>query len=406
VWMIDLGLGLMVAALSVPVGVLLAECLAALLPEPVPVPSRDGQGPVRTAVLIPAHDEGAGIAGTVDQLLPQLDPSDRLVVIADNCTDSTAERARQAGAEVIERIDPNRRGKGHAIAFGLRQLDADPPDVVVLVDADCRLAEGGVRTLVRQAHAHDRPVQGEYLIAAPQNPTPLSVVSALALLVRNRVRPRGLRRLGLPCHLTGSGMAFPWRVLREAPPTGSELVEDLVMGIEMALMGSPPMSCPAVQVSSELPEADEDAWGQRRRWEHGQLATLVRYGPRLLGRGIRDLRFDLLGLGLDLIVPPLVLLATLLGTLTLGTALGAFLGGSPLPLIGALTAVGGLGLAILAAWLGFGRETLPMRYLLALPAYALWKIPLYLSLVRGRRQRTWERTRRREEGSGGDSGAA
>ena len=88
------------------------------------------------------------------------------------------------------------------------------------MDADCRLSEHGVATLALLADAHQRPVQGEYLIAAPENPTPLSAVSSLAFLVRNRVRPRGLRRLGLPCHLTGSGMAFPWAVLREAPPPG------------------------------------------------------------------------------------------------------------------------------------------------------------------------------------------
>jgi hypothetical protein len=271
------------------------------------------------------------------------------------------------------------------------------------VDADCRLDPGGLGILARLAHAHARPVQAEYLIATPEKSTPVSAVSGLAVLVRNRVRPRGLRRLGLPCHLTGSGMAFPWAVLREAPGTGSNLVEDLVMGIEMALMGHPPLSCPTVQVGSELPAAAADASGQRRRWEHGQLSTLVHYGPRLLGRGIRDLRPDLLGLGLDLIVPPVALLAVLLGMQLLLSAMLLVAGGSPLPLVVAAVTAGGLLVAILAAWAGFGREVVPFRQLVALPAYVLWKLPLYLSLTGGRKQRAWERTRRRDETPRDDS---
>lgn len=265
------------------------------------------------------------------------------------------------------------------------------------MDADCRLSENAVQTLARQALDGNRPAQAEYLIAAPENPTPLSAVSALAVLVRNRVRPRGLRRLGLPCQLTGSGMAFPWAVLREAPSTGSNLVEDLVMGVEMALMGYPPVSCPSAAVSSELPEADGDAHGQRRRWEHGHLATLGRYGPRLLWRGIREARLDLLGLGLDLIVPPLSLLVALLGLLALLCAPLAMTGGSTIPLMITAGTAAGLTVAIMTAWLRYGRHTLPLRFLIAMPAYVLWKLPLYLSIVGRRRQRTWERTRRPNE---------
>ena len=245
--------------------------------------------------------------------------------------------------------------------------------------------------------ARDRPVQAEYLIATPEDSTPLSAVSGLAVLVRTRVRPRGLRRLGLPCHLTGSGMAFPWAVLREAPGTGSNLVEDLVMGIEMALMGHPPLSCPTVQVGSELPAAAADASGQRRRWEHGQLSTLAHYGPRLLWRGVRDLRPDLLGLGLDLIIPPLALLAVLLGVQLVLSATLVVVAGSWLPLTLASAATAGLLVATLAAWARFGRDRVPLRHLVALPAYVLWKLPLYLSLAGSRKQRAWERTRRKHE---------
>jgi cellulose synthase/poly-beta-1,6-N-acetylglucosamine synthase-like glycosyltransferase len=266
------------------------------------------------------------------------------------------------------------------------------------VDADCRVSAGGIATIAARAAATGRPVQAEYLLGAPERPTPKGVISALAVLVRNRVRPRGLHRLGLPCHLTGSGMAFPWRVLRDAPETGSHLVEDLVMGIEMALRKHPPLLCPQASVESELPDADDAAMKQRRRWEHGQLQTLVKYGPRLVLGGLVRARPDLVGLGLDLVVPPLALLIMLQMAAVAGLAGAAALGwASWLPALVAAAGLTAVAVAVLLGWAKFARHTLPFRYLLHVPFYVLWKLPLYLSLLVGRKQKTWERTARRQD---------
>ena len=99
------------------------------------------------AVLIPAHNEGAGIVPTIRDVQGQLGPSDRMLVVADNCTDDTAAIVRAAGVEVTVRADPARRGKGYALEFGVRHLALDPPGVVVIMDADCRLGEFALRHL-------------------------------------------------------------------------------------------------------------------------------------------------------------------------------------------------------------------------------------------------------------------
>jgi cellulose synthase/poly-beta-1,6-N-acetylglucosamine synthase-like glycosyltransferase len=380
--------------LLLPAAVLLVEVLAALWPD---APADDADpGPFpRTVILVPAHDEEGQIEETVRGLLADRPPGARVLVIADNCSDQTAARAVAAGAEAIERHDTSQIGKGHAISFGLRHLDAAPPEIVILVDADCRVSPGGLSTLVRAAARSGRPIQAEYLIGAPRDSSPLVVIGALAILLRNRVRPRGLRRLGLPCHLTGSGMAFPWRVLRDAPDTGSILVEDLVMGIELALAGHPAESCPAVQISSELPEGRAAGLRQRRRWEHGQLHTLATYGPRLVATGLRTGRPALLGLGLDLLVPPLAQLVMLQGGLLAATVLSALVGlTSCAPAILAGVGLALVGMAVLAAWAAYGRRTLPFRHLLFAPVYLAWKIPLYVALLIKGRQKSWERTAR------------
>ena len=121
--------------LAVPTSILLFEIVAAIA-----LPSRETHQSSsvrkRLAIVIPAHDEGSGILPTLSDVKMQLQSGDRLLVVADNCTDETAKIASMAGAEVTERNDPARRGKGYALEFGVRSLDSDPPDIVIVVDAD------------------------------------------------------------------------------------------------------------------------------------------------------------------------------------------------------------------------------------------------------------------------------
>ena len=123
----------------------------------------------RTTVLIPAHNEGAGILPTIRDVQAQLGPNDRILVVADNCTDDTAAIVHAAGVDVIVRADPTRRGKGYALEFGVRHLGLNPSDVVIIMDADCRLGENALRHLSDSAMASGRPVQSLYLMLAPEN---------------------------------------------------------------------------------------------------------------------------------------------------------------------------------------------------------------------------------------------
>ena len=104
----------------------------------------------RLAILVPAHNESAVIADTLASLLPQLAEGDRLLVVADNCTDDTAGIAMAAGSEVIKRTDSERRGKGYALDYGVRHLAQKPPEVLIIVDADCRVTAQTIEWLARR----------------------------------------------------------------------------------------------------------------------------------------------------------------------------------------------------------------------------------------------------------------
>src|SRR5262249_47935877 len=152
---------------------------------------------------------------------------DEVVVVADNCDDGTADIARAFGATVLERRDTVNRGKGFALDHGIRYLRANCPGVLVMMDADCTIRAGSIDAVVDQVVATGRPAQACYLMEQPREAGPRDLVSALAFLVKNGVRPRGLVRFNLPCLLTGTGMAFPWNVISDAKLASGNIVEDM-----------------------------------------------------------------------------------------------------------------------------------------------------------------------------------
>ncbi|MCC3455138.1 glycosyltransferase family 2 protein [Microcoleus sp. PH2017_08_TRC_O_A] len=389
---VDVVLSAIALIVLIPVAVLFLECCAAFLSSFGDTAETQEARP-KVAVLIPAYNEAAGIAATISTILPQLTPQDRLLVIADNCTDATAEIARNSGASAIERHDTERKGKGYALDFGLQSIASDPPEVIIMVDADCICQPDAIDKLARVAMAEQRPVQATYLMEQPPNPTPKDSISALAFLVKNLVRPSGLKQLGFPSLLTGTGMAFPWLIIRDVPLASSNIVEDMQMSLDLAIAGHPTVFCPEARVTGCLPQQEQVAKTQRTRWEHGHLQTLLTQTPRLATASIEQQRFDLMAIALDLSVPPLSLLVAIWLAAFAASILAAIIGASAIPAI--LLGVQGLLIlvSIVSAWAKFGRADISGATLLSVPFYILWKIPLYLGFIL-KRQTKWVRTER------------
>ncbi|MFN5514750.1 MAG: glycosyltransferase family 2 protein [Cyanobacteriota bacterium] len=397
VWLLDLLLTALALVWLLPALVLLGECLSAVFAPLSLTALRGTSESLDYRVLVPAHDEGTVIGQTLDSLLLQIARPENILVVADNCADDTAAIARSYGVTVIERRDPERRGKGYALDFGVRFLESQPPQTVIILDADCLVGPGALAALAADAWEKQRPIQSLYLLEKPSQATPKTLISALAFLIKNQVRPTGLAVWGLPCLLTGSGMAFPWRILQQAPLASGNLVEDIQLGLDLALAGYPPQFCPRARVTGVLPQGEETAVNQRRRWEHGYLETLLKGVPRLLGAGLTQGNLELLALAGELSIVPLSLWVLLwLGGLAL--SVGAWLlGVSVLPLLLLLLSGLAFAVAVLGAWYGYGRSEIPLGLLLKTPLYILWKIPLYFAFIVNR-QSQWVRTDR-ESGS-------
>ena len=382
---------------ALPVAIFLLEIVAAMSAgEKALAPQSSEATRDRVGVLIPAHDEEDTLAATIRRIRPQLREGDRLLVVADNCSDGTAVLAESVGAEVVVRTDPANRGKGFALDRGIRHFAGDPPEIVVVIDADCTLSDFAIDRLAEMCRATNRPVQALDLMVSGPGATTATRLREFAWRVKNWIRPLGLSSVGLPCQLMGTGMAFPWELIARANLATGALVEDLKLGLELAAGGHSPVFCPAAVVTSEFPATGEGSRSQQLRWEQGHLALIAAEIPRFLVRAIRRRNFNLLVLTLDAAVPPLSLLSmTVLFSLLLGA--GAWrMGMGSAPFLISLMASVGLTMAALGCWLKVGRDLLPPMSAFSITGAILRKGAFYCRIFVHRSSHGWVRTDRRK----------
>jgi hypothetical protein len=235
-------------------------------------------------------------------------------------------------------------------------------------------------------------VQAVYLLEPSPSAGLIDQFSAFAFLVKNLVRQRGLMILGQPGLLQGTGMAFPWMIFETSHLDTGHIVEDLVIGLDMLERGHSVRFCDVARVTS--PQASrQSTLQQRTRWEHGYLMTMLSRTPRLALHAVRTGRSELLAMAMDLAVPPLSLLMLFYGLLSIasvvmGISTGQWWSALSLVLLGVVFTA-----TVMVVCHRFGRHIIAPAKLLLAPAYALWKLPIYLRFLISP-QRQWVRTQR------------
>jgi len=398
---LSLILGAVVAITLIPLWVFTLQVLMASFAPPArrfAQPASERPLGKRVAVLVPAHNESANVIPTLKAILEQVTPDDRVIVIADNCSDDTAEQARMPGVEVIERFNKDERGKGYALDFGWRHAlkTGDRPDYALILDADCILHPGGLNALLHADKGDHRPIQALYLCENVGETTVKQRIAEFAWRVKNWARPVGYARLGLPCQMTGSGMLIPAGCLEQHVLASGHLVEDMQLGLALASDGMPPKLCDTALVMSSFPSTEDAQTAQRTRWEHGHLSIIVSALPAAVLAWSKRPRIAFAALILDAAVPPLTLLLMLATGVTLLTLVWATFTHLWLParVLGASWFA--MTVALSMGWLRYGRDLLSSSDILEAMRYVAWKLPLYLKFLVAR-QTEWVRTKRDQD---------
>ena len=337
------------------------------------------------------------IGETVRHVLGEVSDNCVLIVVADNCTDATAEKAKNNGAVVLQRFNNEQKGKGFALDFGvdyiLKNLEVE---TVVIFDADCRFAKGAFNKLVHKSQSNELVVQAQYLMKSPKA-SPINLkIAELTWALKNDIRARGMRALGLGCHLQGSGMAFPIVTLKKQSLASSSIVEDLELGLTLALENSAALYFEPAKVYSFFPENKSGAESQRKRWEHGHM-SIIKKAPSLLLLSLKSRNIVALFMVIDAAIPPTILwLLTLASLSFIFVSLFLFVHFTVLLLVPFMFA---LTLALIAGiWFTYGKEITSQIKLFDVAEFVASKFSVYRSFF-SKPETAWIRTERDQEES-------
>ena len=390
--MIDLLLVLLALPLLVASGyLLLLTLLSGEKKAPQQVPAR-----LKFDVIIPAHNEEAGIARTVANLSRVDYPVElrRIIVVADNCSDATAERAREAGATVLERQNKELRGKGYALQLAFEHSLKDGfADAVVVVDADTEVTPNLLHAFGARLEAGAQAAQAHYGVLNPHASWRTKLMT-IFLALFHKVRSMGRERLGVSCGLRGNGMCFTHAIIRQVPHEAFSIVEDLEYGIRLGQAGQRVHYAWEAEVLGEMVTSEKAARSQRRRWDGGRMAMTRKFGLPLLAEGLRKGDKVLVDLAMDLLVPPMSWVVLAAGALSVAAgALSLWQGDLALSAYAAAASVLSLVLYVMRGWWVSGMGLEGLLALGRAPFYVAWKVWLMLSRSEEKKGE-WVRTAR------------
>ena len=341
----------------------------------------------KLAIAIPAHDEAGAIVRCVRSIAACAVPDlleIQIVVVADNCTDATADLAQSSGARVLVRSDPARRGKGFALKFAFETLLSDGFDAFMVVDADSIVDSNFLTESVRLFSAGADGVQARYVVLN-SDASPRTRLMNVAFMAFNVLRARGRQRLGLSAGICGNGFGLSRTTLEAVPIQTQSLVEDLDYHLRLVEAGRRIAFADCTRVLGEMPIGGRAASTQRARWEGGRLRTAIDNLPRLASAMFDKPR--LIEPALDLLLMPLAFHVSLLVVI----ALMPFTFAHVYALFGLILVI----LHVAAGIIVGGGDRGDFAALLSAPFYIAWKLAvLPKTLQSARSAAPWIRTER------------
>ncbi len=243
------------------------------------------------SLIVAAHNEEKVIARLVESL-KGLDYPENLFdvfVVADNCDDKTAQMAREAGANVIERFDVTGRGKGYAMEYAFNHLFAMEKkyDYICIFDADNIVKNDFLLHMNNKINEGYRAVQG-YLDSKNPNDSWLTFSYSLWYWINNRLSQLARSNLGLGCRLGGTGFAVESELIRQFGWGATCLAEDTEFTLKLALNDIKVGWCHEAVVYDEKPLELQTSMNQRQRWAQGLADVASRYIKPLAKKAVKE----------------------------------------------------------------------------------------------------------------------
>lgn len=276
------------------------------------------QEPAHTfAIVIPAHNEEDVLYETLKSCSELDYPKDKykVFVVADNCSDHTAEIAIKNGVACFERHDEVNKGKGFALAWAFERILSEDHDTVVVLDADCRIDSQALTVFNHYLSKGNKVLQVNYVVSNP-DVSSMSYAIAVGSFIENELFYMPKDKLGLSVFLQGTGMVIHREVLNKYPWEAHSIVEDIEYAINLIKNGVQIRFIPEVKVASEFPAQNDQLYVQRARWAGGNLRFGRKHALKMIWQGLINRQWRIADAGWTFIVlsRPLVLLELITAT--------------------------------------------------------------------------------------------
>ena len=279
-------------------------------------PGKPHMSEKKFAIFVPAHNEGV----VIDNIIHNLDklnyPKDLydVFVIADNCTDDTAEVAREAGATVLERFNKKETGKGFALQWAFGEIlykENNDYDVAVIFDADNLVNKSFLKEMNNKLCDGHKVIQG-YIDSKNPNDSWITASYSMAFWSANRLFQSARYYLGLSCEIGGTGFCMDVNVLKEIGWDATSLVEDLEFTMKLNMAGHRVAWANEAVIYDEKPLTLAASWNQRRRWMQGFADVCSRYFFKLIIMGIKKREMALIDCAIYTLQPFILVLGGLI----------------------------------------------------------------------------------------------
>lgn len=346
----------------------------------------------RFLVLIPAHNEQMVIKRVIDSIRDTDYDQDlvKIVIIADNCSDSTVQIVKDCQADVLERIDQEKIGKGYAIEWALNRLDYASFDAVTVIDADNCIEKNYFKVKAGFLDSGLEIIQAYYGYYNPSK-TPYAYILYLANLIENELLYHSRSNLKLHTFLRGSGMTFKSSVLQEVPWHSDSVTEDVNYSIELILNDKKVHFTTQTKVCEEALSYIDQSFNQRLRYNTGIISLFKNSFLKLFSAGLSkgDLSIVESAMSFFLLSKPLLLSASMFLLLINYLVTESLL----------IYSVTVANIALISFYFMLGlflnpKEGPIIRTCLASPFYGFWLIAVYVLSSFGYKKGVWSRTPR------------
>jgi len=259
---------------------------------------------VRFGIIIPAHNEELFLGRLLKSINKQNYPSDmfKVVVVADNCTDRTAQIGVENNAMVLERFDCQHHGKGYAIKYALERIGLNSYDAIFIIDADSIIDNDLLTHLDKSFRAGNNVIQCYNGVANPDESwfTRLLDVSRT---IGNEIYFPAKEKLGLSSYLMGNGMCFSSEVLVRHGWDAFSVGEDWEYYAKLIQAGETVAFAKEARVYHQESSSLKQATSQRMRWSSGRFAVAGKYGIGLFFKGLKEINIKKMDASLPLLFP-------------------------------------------------------------------------------------------------------